>query len=206
MNALAFLGISDAEWKVYGFIAFRVAITVALGFVVYYGIRMGLSSMQRRGRLHEQMQAMLTLLLRWIIIVLVALMVLQQVGVPVAGLWASLLAVGAMVAIGFVAVWSILSNITCAMVLVISRPFALGDEIEIIETSGASGVRGKVVGFNMIYTVIEETGQDGEARVMIPNNVFLQKCIRRHKSAGGKGLVREIFTKAIGGQKDKSKD
>ncbi len=206
MDTLAFLGMSGAEWKVYGFIALRVAITVALGYLVYNGIRVGLRSLQRRGRLHEQMQAMLALLLRWIIIVLVALMVLQQVGVPVAGLWASLLAVGAMVAIGFVAVWSVLSNITCAMVLVITRPFALGDEIEIIETGGGQGLRGRVMGFNMIYTVIEEAGEGGGARVMIPNNVFLQKCIRRHKTAGGKGLVREIFTQAVKGEKDEPEE
>ena len=37
-----------------------------------------------------------------------------------------------MVAIGFIAVWSILSNVLCSLMLIMHRSFRIGDDIEVV--------------------------------------------------------------------------
>ena len=79
----------------------------------------------------------------------------------------------AIIGIGFVAVWSVLSNAFCSIVLMLSRPFNVGDWIEF----PADNVRGKVVDFNLVFTTLRD---DDGSFVQIPNNLFFQKVLRRH--------------------------
>ena len=99
------------------------------------------------------------------------LLVLQAFGV-MPNVWASVTAVLAMVAVGFVAVWSVLSNAFCSVVLMIVRPFNVGDSIEIPGDTW----RGKVIDFNMIFTTLRD---DDGSLLQVPNNLFFQKPIRR---------------------------
>jgi small-conductance mechanosensitive channel len=85
-----------------------------------------------------------------------------------------------MIAVGFIAVWSVLSNLLCSILLVIFRPFQLGDEIEITEPVGGSSLRGKVMKFNVMYTTLLEDIDGDKVTTNIPNNIFFQKAIRRH--------------------------
>jgi small-conductance mechanosensitive channel len=96
--------------------------------------------------------------------------VLQQFGV-LGNAWAALTAILAMVAIGFVAVWSVLSNSLCSILLMVTRPFNVGDTVEIPDVN----LRGKVIDFNLIFTTLRE--EDGSL-IQVPNNTFLQKPIR----------------------------
>jgi small-conductance mechanosensitive channel len=55
----------------------------------------------------------------------------------------------------------------------VSKPFNAGDWIEI----PGEDVQGKVVDFNLVFTTLLD--QDGRY-AQIPNNIFLQKSIRRY--------------------------
>jgi len=179
------------EW---GQLAARCLVIVALGLLGYWLVRRSLRALERRKYISDVLRGMLQSLTGWLIVVLVVLFVLQQLGVEVAGLWAALLAVLGMVAIGFVAVWSILSNVFASVLIVGFRPFALGDEIEIIEPAGGSGLRGRVVKFNLVFTQLAETLEDGsEVAVHVPNNTFLQKVVRRRKVAHPEGLEAPLL-------------
>src|SRR4051812_36942040 len=52
--------------------------------------------------------------------------VLGRLGFNVNGAWAALSAVLATLAIGFVAVWSIMSNPLCTVILIAFKPFTIG--------------------------------------------------------------------------------
>jgi len=75
------------------------------------------------------------------------------------------------VAIGFVAVWSVLSNFLCTFVLIIFKPFSVGDDLEIPVDS----IKGKVVDLTLVFTILR--GENGEL-YHIPNNMFFQKVFR----------------------------
>lgn len=83
-----------------------------------------------------------------------------------------------MVSLGlvFVAGWSVLVNITCTMILLLFRPFCVGDEI------GFAGeeIKGTVVDLTMIYTTLLH--QDGR-QFQMPNSMFLQKTIVRIRNS-----------------------
>jgi small-conductance mechanosensitive channel len=168
----------------YGRLLFAVLLTVVLGAAAYYGIRKSFALLYARGLMPKRLHVMALNVLRWLLIVLVTLMVLQELGVAVSSVWATISTVLVAVAVGFVAVWSVLSNLLCSIILSIVEPFRIGDEIEIIEPTGGTGLRGRVRELNLLYTSIDETSDLGPSgtSVQIPNNVFFQKTIRKHSS------------------------
>jgi len=90
-----------------------------------------------------------------------------------------------LVAIGFVATWSILSNFLCTFVLILFNPFAIGDEVEI----PADSVAGKVVDITLLFTTLRTpTGE----YIHVPNNMFFQKIFKRRLGAHAIELGQQL--------------
>ncbi len=96
-------------------------------------------------------------LLRWVLYIILFLTVIQKVGVPVSSFLGALAAAG--VAIGL-ALQGSLSNFAGGIMLLILKPFRIGDSIE------AKGHIGTVERIGMFYTTIIKFGNE---RVIIPN-------------------------------------
>lgn len=96
-------------------------------------------------------------LLRWVLYIILFLTVIQKVGVPVSSFLGALAAAG--VAIGL-ALQGSLSNFAGGIMLLILKPFRIGDSIE------AKGHLGIVERIGMFYTTIIKFGNE---RVIIPN-------------------------------------
>jgi small-conductance mechanosensitive channel len=104
----------------------------------------------------------------WILVVLV---VLDIWNVNVTGIWTLVVSAAAIIGVGFLAVWTIISNITASLFLTIWRPFRLGHRVEVLPEN----LRGRVIDRNMMFTVLrEEKGQV----LQVPNNLFFQKIFR----------------------------
>jgi small-conductance mechanosensitive channel len=129
----------------------------------------------RRGRLTKEEIAPARRIAKWLTVLVAGALILGAFGMNVGGLWGILSTVLAMIAIGFVAVWSVLSNTLCTVMILLFRPFAIGDEIEF----AGEPVKGRVVDLNFIFTTLDA----GDGSVMqIPNNLFFQKVLhRRHR-------------------------
>ena len=121
------------------------------------------------------------------------LLILQQLGVSLASVWTVVSAVVAMVAIGFVAVWSILSNILCTLMLLIFQPFKVGNEVEIVDPAMASGINGVVRNINLMVTTLRSSQNDEIIDTQIPNNLFFQKLVRKKTGNRTFGLEKQIF-------------
>lgn len=160
---------NDAGWLLRQ-IAAAVLIVVLLYFVYRWVVR-ALRGLSTSGRLSQHTFTILQKICTWAFWLFAGLLVLQQFGL-MDNAWTTLTALLAMVAIGFVAVWSILSNAFCSIVLMIARPFDVGDTIEI----ASDGLRGKVIDFDLIYTTLRD---DDGSLLQVPNNTFFQKAIRR---------------------------
>lgn len=87
-------------------------------------------------------------------------------------LWVFVTGFIGLVAIGFFAVWSLLSNIVAGFFLFLSDPFKISDEIEVPEVD----VGGKVLDIRPLFVILEEAS--GHV-VYVPNNVLFQKSFRR---------------------------
>jgi len=186
----------------------EIVLVVVIGVVLYLLARRGIRSIERRHIVSLQSSLIITSVIKWAFIVTITLTCLNIFGISATSLWASLSAVLMLVALGFVAVWSILSNASCALFLVIFSPFRIGDEIEIIEPAMLDpqkpGLRGRVITISFIYTTVAETDSEGyENLVHVPNNQLFQKAIRCRKGTNTSSLKEALFEKTPELEKEK---
>ena len=176
----------------------KSALAVAAGLIIYSLICRALKKIAAKGFLDYQLRIMLGRIVKWIVTVVVILLCLGFFGVSVGTLWAALSGVLALIAVGFIAVWSVLSNILCSILLIIFPPFRIGDEIEIQEPTSDFFVRGKVVGTNMLFTSLEATNHEEEPDgtiLRVPNNIFFQKYVRCIPGKGTESLQKFVARK-----------
>lgn len=110
---------------------------------------------------------------RWLVIAGLFFVALLALGVDLQGIWSSLGTVLSLIAIGFVAMWSILSHMLASVLIVVFRPFEVGDRVEIV---GDDPVVGEVTDLNPVYTTLQA---DDGGIFQVPNNQFFQKVLKR---------------------------
>jgi small-conductance mechanosensitive channel len=125
----------------------------------------------RRARLSYEASLTATRVVTGAVWVFAALMLLNVWGVNVAGLWTILISAAAVIGVGFLAVWTMVSNITASLFLTIWRPFHLGQTIEVLPES----FKGRVIDRNMMFTTVRD--EQGSV-LQVPNNLFFQKMFR----------------------------
>lgn len=80
--------------------------------------------------------------------------------------------------IAFFAQWSIISNITSALIIFFSHPAKIGDTITILDKDYS--IVGKVSDIEMFFiTILTEEGE----KITIPNNVFIQKMVKQGRQS-----------------------
>jgi len=111
--------------------------------------------------------------------------VLERLGVSATVLWTALSGFVAVAAVAFFAMWSVLSNLLCAILIFTVGPFRLGDVVELVDTVDKPGVKGRVVAINLLYTTLIEVEEAGTGSVMVqvPNSLFFQRSVRRWRGS-----------------------
>lgn len=158
----------------------QTAIIAGVALVLFFGLKGRIKAFAAWARLPRLAMTPVRLGLRYAILGGAALLILGRWGFEINGIIAFLGTVLGLVAIGFVAVWSVLSNFLCTFVLVVLKPFHPGDDIEL----PAAGLKGRVLDLTAVYTVIE-TGEGETA--MIPNNLFFQMIFKRRTAPATQG-------------------
>lgn len=118
----------------------------------------------------------------WLIKGAALLLILQRLGVSGTVLWTAFTGFAAVGAVAFFAAWSVLSNIFCSMLIFSTKPFRLGDIIEVLENGDKPGFKGRVTDINLIYTTlteVDENASEGGSVLQVPNNQFFQRTVRR---------------------------
>lgn len=123
--------------------------------------------------------------LRWFIMGSAVIVVLERLGVSATVLWTALSGFVAVAAIAFFAMWSVLSNLLCAVLIFTVGPFRIGDVVELLDTLDKPGVKGRVVAINLLYTTLIEPAESGSgsSMVQVPNSLFFQRSVRRWRES-----------------------
>lgn len=167
-------------------VGLSLLVIVALSAVVYILLRQSLYLLVQTQRLSEPILAPLLGFVRGIVVAVVILAGLHQAGVQITSVWSGIITAAAMLAGGFVALSSVLSNLLCTILLLVFVPFRIGDEIEIIDATNAElGLRGRVVDLNLFYASLQNTTDNGDLTsiVHVPNNTFFQKTVRHWRES-----------------------
>lgn len=147
--------------------ALATIVAVVAGQRILYGL---LARYGRRKGLPQSHSFMIRIVIKWSAVVVVVLMVATIFGIGVDNIWATLTAMAAMVIIGFFAMWSVLSNILATMVILIARPFSIGDRVTVLPEN----ISGRAVDINLLYSKLKTP--DGEV-IIVPNITFLTKFV-----------------------------
>ena len=149
---------------------------------IFFGLKRVFQFIMKRLNLPTLAFKPFRLTLRYAVLIGAIIMILNVWGIRTETLMAVIGTVLGLVAIGFVAVWSVLSNFLCTFVLILFKPFCVGDDLEI----PADNVSGRVVDLTLIFTTLRNP--DG-SYTQIPNNTFFQKIFKRR--AGTKSISLE---------------
>jgi small-conductance mechanosensitive channel len=79
------------------------------------------------------------------------------------------------VGVAFFAQWSLLSNVTAAIIIFFNHPIRLNDSIIILEAKDYT-IEGRIIDIGLFFITLETP--DGE-ELTLPNNLFIQKSIKK---------------------------
>ena len=150
-----------------------------------------LARLGRHYTLPAQIEMAIRRLSNFVIGTVALVAILQTLNVQASVLWTAFTGFAAVGAVAFFAAWSVLSNIFCTFLIFTTRPFRLGDQIELLENGEKPGLKGVVTDINLIYTTLHEVGGPAEGTLMqIPNSLFFQRGLRRWR--GGDAMPTTV--------------
>jgi len=164
--------------------ALHVLLILLLAWFVQRVITRAISRIgQRYPQLPQELLLPLRGVLRWLILGSALLLVLERIGVSASVLWTAVTGFTAVAAVAFFAIWSVLSNLFCALLIFVLGPFRLGDVVEVIDSGEKPGVKGRVISINLFYTTLSDVTEMGNgALLQIPNSLFFQRSVRRWRT------------------------
>ncbi len=178
------------EWLGSFVLALQLLLIVIGAWLLQRGLRRVLKRAGVRYDLPMHLMVPTLSIVRWVIMVTAALLVLGRLGVSGTVLWTAFTGFAAVAAVAFFAAWSVLSNIFCAILIFTTRPFRLGDHVEILDTAEKPGAKGEVVDISLLYvTLRDSTEENAGALLQIPNALVFQRIVRRWKGGPPSGAI-----------------
>jgi small-conductance mechanosensitive channel len=160
-----------------------IGILVA-AWLLQYLLRRLLQRTAERYQLPMELVRPVRNLVRWVIYAAALLLLMERLGVSATVLWTGFTGFVTVAAVAFFAAWSVLSNLFCAVLIFSTRPFKLGDVVELIDAGDKPGIKGRVVDIQLVYTTLEDVMPENQgALLQVPNSLFFQKALRRWRSA-----------------------
>ncbi|MFC1586008.1 mechanosensitive ion channel family protein [Fibrobacterota bacterium] len=122
---------------------------------------------------HNQIKAKFMMkMARYMFLLLGLIVVISIWGIQIKNLWMLITGVFGIMAIGFFAVWSILSNCVAWLLILTSDLFRIEDTISILPDD----ISGEVIDMKLFFLVLK----DGEGNIIhIPNSMLFQKYIKK---------------------------
>jgi small conductance mechanosensitive channel len=172
-----------ASLALYGLDAIYAAVLLALGFYLS-GVaqRFVTKLMSITHRVDPLVTVFLASLARYAVLAFVGIAVLQLFGIQTASLVAVLGATS--LAIGL-ALQGTLTNLAAGVMLLLFRPFRIGDEVEV------AGKAGKVKSLSLFMT--ELVMPDSNTQILLPNGSVWRSAIINHTTYPGTGEVKVVL-------------
>ncbi len=160
------------DWFAFAKDAIFAALIIGTACLVGGLLSRQINRLHSAGRIPGMMFLPLKFVLRYGLLLITFLLVLGAFNVDIGNFWNFISAVLGLIAIGFVAVWSLLSNLSSAFLLMTFKPFKIGDRLEL----PGDDIAGRVTDMNLMFTVIRDAeGRDNH----VPNSIFFQKPSRK---------------------------
>jgi small conductance mechanosensitive channel len=150
------------------------ALLLTAGFVVGRWVGQAIARTLARFEIDPTVTTLICRIVRVLVLLLFAALALQNLGVELLPLIAGLGIAGAGVAL---ALQGVLGNLAAGLTIVFTRPFRIGEYIEIV------GEEGKVEEISLFSTTL---GHPDRSRIVIPNRKIVGEVLHNH------GAVRQV--------------
>ena len=158
----------------YGLRVLGAVVLLAVAWIVSRWVRRRVARALNRPKLDATFAKFVSHSAGWAVLVLALVATLSIFGVETNSVVAALGALG--IAVGL-AVQGSLSNLAAGMMLLILRPFKVGDTITVAGVGGGGGVTGKVDSIELFSTRIDTPDN---RRVILPNSQIFGSAIDNH--------------------------
>ena len=148
-------------------------IAVATFFILRFVFIKLLTKVQRNYNYSKYRIRPILKFINLLIFIILIIVVIAIWGVEQTKLLTFITSVLTVVGLALFAQWSILSNISSAVIIFISHPVKLGEFITIIDKDFE--VKGQVSDIGLFYVILKT---DTNEKITIPNNIFLQKATK----------------------------
>ena len=148
-------------------------IAVATFFILRFVFIKLLTKVQRNYNYSKYRIRPILKFINLLIFIVLIIVVIAIWGVEQTKLLTFITSVLTVVGLALFAQWSILSNISSAVIIFISHPVKLGEFITIIDKDYE--VKGQVSDIGLFYVILKT---DTNEKITIPNNIFLQKATK----------------------------
>jgi small conductance mechanosensitive channel len=149
-------------------------IVMAAGYLVARWTAGGIGRMLQKSELEPPVRQLLLTITRVIVLILFAIMALQNLGVELLPLIAGLGVAGAGIAL---AMQGVLSNLVAGLTIILTRPFRVGEYISIVKEDGL------VAEINLSSTTLTHPDR---SRVVIPNRRIVGEILHNY------GRIRQV--------------
>ncbi|MDQ8205537.1 mechanosensitive ion channel domain-containing protein [Pelagicoccus sp. SDUM812003] len=166
--------------------AITTVIILVGAMLIWLLISRGLQLLERRPKVSKTLILPIRLALRYALFLMAVLLILTSFGIPIGNFWTFVSTLLGLIAIGFVAVWSVLSNISATFFLLLVQPFRVGNFVKVV----GDDIMGEVIDINFMFTTIRST--EGDV-FNVPNNQFFQKATLR--PADPKAYMKKLEAK-----------
>ena len=157
-----------------------IILLVAVAVNVLFARLIG--TITRKEYIPDTLEPVLLGFAKWFIVICAVMLALRVFGIPLSQVLTAASALLMVIAIGFVALWSVLSNMLCAFLLLTFPAFLFGDVIELREPEKENGIKGKVVNLNLFHTTLRSTTDGDSCFIRIPNTLFFQRVVFCHEN------------------------
>lgn len=146
-----------------------LAILLLIGGV-HFALMRGIRRSMARESLRRHRAVFVAKVLRVVLLVTLVLLLIGIWGFSMETIWIFMSGLLGLIAIGFVAVWSLLSNIVAGVLLFFTNPFRIGETVTFV----GEEMTGEVEDITLMYVTL----RSGEDVLRVPNNLFFQKSLR----------------------------
>ena len=189
-------GLLPGQWMDTLWLGLQILLILAVAFVLQRIVARGLSRLGQRYPLPPELLVPVRGGLRGVLRGSALRFVLERLGVSATVRWTALSGFVAVAAVAFFAMWSVLSNLLCAVLIFTVGPFRIGDVVELVDTLDKPGVKGRVIAINLLFTTLLEVPEAGGALVQVPNSQFFQKSVRRWRGAEVQAMHKDVLLEA----------
>jgi len=158
----------------YGFNVLGALLILVVGFLIARWVASAVDGRLRRGAMEPPMRILLVRVVRVLVLAVAFVAALDKFGVQIAPLIAGIGVAG--IGVGF-ALQGVLSNIVAGLTIIITKPFRVGEYIEV------AGVHGEVFHIDLPTTVLIHADK---SRVIVPNRKIVGEILHNY------GVIRQL--------------